>query len=306
MTARISQNFECNNITEVKAATTALTRAYEVPLSLIDGGVEKDVPNFKGVYNPTMGKMVAAVVPHYNIVTHKDYFDSFAEAMDRLNIEYKMSITEFNNRGFADIEFKGRNLKFDKLNEEFTTGIRLVNSYDKSLGLVCAPRFTRLACTNGMILTRSEKTVSIKHSSKMLTEIEAFVERKLSEIINKDVELQSWISVSIKDTTEWNIVCRILEKMFNQPKHREEILKRLGISMIVVKKKGSKATSFSYVLEDAQKKKQLNRWDVYNAITNYLTHGEHMTPHIENLFQRKAEKLLLTPFEKLPMIEVTI
>jgi len=54
-------------------------------------------------------------------------------------------------------------------------------------------------------------------------------------------------------------------------------------------------------LDDRTKKKnKLTRWEIYNAITRYLTHGEAITPHIENIFHRQAEKLLMIPLAKLP------
>jgi hypothetical protein len=302
-----TQTYVCETFPQVQSATDNLCKAHEVTIHIDDGGVMKEVKNFKGIYNSTQGKFCAAVVPYYHLIGHKHYFDSFAEAMGRLGLSYTMTIKESGNRAFADIEFKGRNLKFDKLNEEFTTGIRLINSYDKSTGLHVIPRFTRLACTNGMIITRDERTFSVKHHTKMLIEIESFIERKINDIINNDAQLQMWVSTSIKDTVEWIVAVRVLEKLFAQPKHREEILKRLGIDMITNTDKKTKKVTFSYIWKDTTKQKaKLDRWTVYNAITHYLTHGEQITPHIENIFHKQAEKLLTTPFEKMPMAEVVI
>lgn len=299
--------YECKTLDEVKEATTNLDSAKMVSIKIDDGGVTKDVDNFKGVYNVGQGKMCAAVVPYYNLVLHKTYFNSFAEAMNRLNLKYKMSIKQVGNRAFADIEFIDRNIKYKKLNEEFTTGIRLINSYDKSTGLHVAPRFTRLACTNGMILTRSEKTLSIKHHSKMVKEIESFVEKKLGELISKYDDLEQWVSTSINDSIEWKICCGIIEKLFSQIKHREEILKRLNVGIVEVTDKKTKKKSITYVWNDKSlKKNKFTRWSVYNAITEYISHGEQISPHIEDLFHRRAEKLLITPLAKMPKIEVTI
>jgi len=300
------KTYVCNSSAEVQQATDNLDKATMCPLKVDVRGVVKDVDNFRGIFNVSKGKFCAAVVPYYNLVGHKQYFDSFAIALDRLGLTYSMTIKQSGNRAFADIEFTGRNLKFDKLDEEFTTGIRLVNSYDKSTGLYVMPRFTRLACTNGMILTRNEKTVSIKHHSKMVKEIESFIEKRLALIIEQDQELNKWVSTSMKDSVEWNICSKIIEKLFKQIKHREEILKRLGISIIQVTDKKTKKKSVSYVLDDKTKKKKITRWDAYNAITHYLTHGEHITPHIENLFHKQAEKLLVTPFAKMPKAESTL
>jgi len=297
----------CNTLQEVKNASQTLDKASMGDIKYDDGGVIKDVDNFKGIYNVSKGKFCAAVVPQYNLIQHKEYFVSFAEALERLNLKYSMTLTQTGNRAFADIEFKNKNIKFDKLNEEFATGIRLINSYDKSTGLYVIPRFTRLACTNGMIITRSEKTLSIKHHAKIAREIESFIELKINEIINSSSELQEWVSLSMKDSIEWLTACKIVEKLFVQIKHREEILKNLGISIISIEDKKTKKKNISYVWDNEDEKKdKLTRWDIYNAITKYITHGEQITPHIQNLFHKKAEKLLSIPLVKMPVAKVVL
>jgi len=296
--------YVCKTSNEVKEATGNLDKAKLVPIKIDDGGVVKDVDNFRGVYNVSQGKFCTTVVPYYNLVQHKQYFDSFADAMDRLGLKYTMTVKQSGNRAFADIEFEDRNIKFDKLDEEFTTGIRLINSYDKSTGVFVIPRLTRLACANGMILTRSEKTLSVKHHTKMVAQIETFVERKINEIIADDGMLQEWVSNCMKDSIEWKVACKIVEKLFDQLKHRGKILEKLGIGVIELTDKKSKKKSVSYVWNKKEEKKdKFTRWEMYNAMTAYITHGEQITPHIENLFQRKAEKLLITPLAKMPRAE---
>jgi len=297
----------CKTLQEVESACDNLDKARMGDIKFDDGGVIKDITNFRGIYNVSKGHFCASVIPQYNLIQHKDYFVGFAKALDRLNLKYTMTVTQSGNRGFADIEFLNNNIKFDKLNEEFTTGIRLINSYDKSTGIYVIPKFTRLACANGMIVTRSEKTLSIKHHAKIAQEIESFIEKRINYIINSRSDLQEWVSSSMKDSIEWITACRIIEKLFSQIKHREEILKNLGISIIIVQDKKTKKKNVSYVWDkEDEKKDKLTRWDIYNAITKYLTHGEQITPHIQNLFHRQAEKLLNTPLAKMPVVKVTL
>ena len=68
----------CNTTDEVFEATEQLDKATMVDLKIDDGGVVKDVKKFKGIYNVSQGNFCAAVVPHYNLVQHKDYFNAFA------------------------------------------------------------------------------------------------------------------------------------------------------------------------------------------------------------------------------------
>lgn len=294
--------YECNNLKEVEQATRNLDIAKIVPLKMDDGGVLKDVTNYQGVYNVSQGRFCTAVIPQYNLVQHREYFDGFAQAMDRLGMQFKMVVTQIGNRAIADIEFPDRNIKLTQLGEEFTTGIRLMNSYDKSTGLFVIPKFKRLACLNGMVVTSSEKTLSIKHHAKIAKEIEGFIEARLNLIIDKHDDLKGWVSGCMKDSIEWKITCKIIEKLFQQIKHREEILKRLGLSVVEVTDKKTNKKSVSYVWNDnTEKKEKFTRWEIYNAITHYLTHGEQITPHIESLFQRRAEKVLITPLAKLPL-----
>lgn len=302
------QTYVCNNLEQVKSATSNLSIATIVPLKIDDGGVIKDVNNFKGIYNVSQGEFCTVVSQPYNLIGHKQYFDGFAEAMSRLNMKFQMKITETGNKAFADIMFDNkRNIKFTKLGEEFATGLRLTNSYDKSTGLCVAPKYTRLACTNGMVLTRDEKNVSIHHNSKIVLEIESFIEKHLNQMISSNAQLQKWVSESMGDSIEWNTACKILQKLFSQPKHLEQILKRLDISVISVKanKNLKKKASVMFVADKEEvKTTKLTRWNIYNAITNYLTFGEQLTPQIENSMQKFAEKVLITPLSKLPMIEV--
>lgn len=289
----------CKNLEEVKKETSNLDIASLCPLKIVDNGVDKEVNNRLGVYNISQGCFCAAVVNHYNLIQHKEYFNNFAEALERLKIPYAMEIKQSGNRAFADITFVDKNIKFDKLNEEFMTGIRLANSYDKSLGLLVATRYTRLACTNGMIITRNEKVVSIKHHFKIVNDIEKIIEQKINNIINSSNKLQLLVSSSMKDSTEWMNACKIIEKLFSQIKHREEILKRLNISLVEITDKKTTKKSISYV--NNKNNKKFTRWELYNAITNYLTYGEQITPHIENLFHKKAELLLTTQLSKMPI-----
>jgi len=62
----------CKSTEEVFQATETLDKAKLCPLKIIDGGEDKDVDNYAGVYNVSKGKFCAAVVKHYTVISIKN------------------------------------------------------------------------------------------------------------------------------------------------------------------------------------------------------------------------------------------
>ena len=292
------QDWICNNDAEAQSVSMALNKAElrDIYVKGNDGNMTV-VDDIKGVFNTESNDFCAAVSKRYTLIQHGDYFQSFAESLTRLGIKYKMTIRQSGNTAFADIDMIGRNIKFDKLNEEFMTGFRLINSYDRSSGISMMSRYTRLACMNGMILTKNVDVFSIRHSNKMAKEIDAQIEIKLKSMISENAELQFWVSESMKDSKEWDVCCKIIAKLIAVPKHRDEVLKRLGIVAIDVTDKKSKKRTTTFMWDRASEKKdKLTRWSIYNSITNYLL-TPSLSPSVEAYLQKQAEKMLTKPLE---------
>jgi hypothetical protein len=257
--------------------------------------------------------LCCVVSNQYNLIQHREYFETFVAALDKFGIKHTATVSGMGNKAIMDIEFVDRNLKFKKLNEEFTTGIRLSNSYDKTAGLGIAPRYKRLACLNGMVLSRSGMTMVCKHNSVLAKNVDDFIKTRLDHIVSQSAYLQDLISESMKDTIEWKSAVKIICKLFSQSEHREEILKRLGIAMVETKEKiivgkksfdaiGKDKAKVNFIL-DKEKAAKLDRWTIYNAITNYLSFGS-ISDGFEYYAQKKAERVLTTKLERMPMLEV--
>jgi hypothetical protein len=287
--------YSCNTFEETKAITNNLDKAMIVkPFKFNVVGVEHTTNDWKGIFNITQGYLTKPVGEIYNLVTHKEFLDTFSETLERLNIKFEMNIRSMGNTVITDVEFIEKKLEFKTLNEEFITGIRIINSYDRAYAVTISPRLKRLACLNGMVLQRDESCFNVKHSANLVKEIEKLVETKITDIINKYKDFQVLVEQNIKDSIEWNMVGNIIEKLFKQPKHIEEILKNLGITRLETENvldKKKPIITYTRLLNN----NKVTRWELYNAITKYLTHGELLSPYIENAMQIKAEKVLLTP-----------
>jgi hypothetical protein len=275
--------YEKNDMTGLNS----FDRAQIVDAYVNDGGVMKQCDHHKAIYNISQGRVAAFVSNDYKLINHGEYFESFKESLDRLNLDYTYKTTNLGNMAIVDFSFKNMNIKFEKLGEEFATGIRLVNSYNKSTGLMMFSKFTRLACMNGMVMSKFAQALNMKHTSKEILNFAPAIERKLAHLINERAELQAWVEASISDSIEWEAVGTIMTKLMTQQKHRAEILSRLNIQCI--KKDDG---TFEYASENKAKR---TRWEIYNAITHYLTHSEQLTPFISEVLAKKAEKVLINP-----------
>ena len=296
--------YKCESLAEINAAADKLDKAIEVcPLKFDVGGVEHETHNWKGIYNLNKNVYTKTVSRNlYQVITHKEFLNTFATALDNLNIKYSANIQSMGNTVVTDIEFSEKKIELKELNEEFVSGIRLINSYDRNYPITIMPRLVRLACLNGMVLSRDETKFNVKHSSQLAREIEKLISVKITQILNKYQDMQVMVETCIADSIEWKLASKIMEKLIVQPKHLEKILGNLEIERIstpnLKDKKNPTITFLSKSLTDEDK---LTRWQLYNAITKYTTHGEQLATYIEMHLQSKAEKLLLTPLIKLKM-----
>lgn len=227
----------------------------------------------KAVWNLNQNALGCIASSEYNIIQHRHVVKSLIEALNNLNVQFTHKLQTDGNRIFLDIEFPSAKIYVQK-GEEFVAGIRLVNSYNKTTGLLILPRLVRLVCTNGMVMHQGFlQAYTIRHTQKLAEDFQGIVEKSIKSMIDGSVHLKAMINDCISDSIEWKLAEKVYANLLHRKKHIEEIFKRL------------------------EHKDQVTRWDLYNAITDYATHGEQLKPTIETWLQRKAERLLTTPLE---------
>lgn len=275
----------------------------------------KQDEGYQAVWNADKNKRCMITSSKYTLVQHREVFDSFLESMKELGLNASGTIWNNGNRVIAEVQFKGKGIEDPsaghirgddtKNGKTIQFGVLLRNSYDKSMAIVGNFYAGRLACLNGMVIGRQILAVHQKHIGRIniLERMKTF----LTRVLDSEEKLQKLVSDAIAQTMEWQIAYKVLEKLFSQPRHREEILKRLGISMVSVEDKKTKKVTVSYIWDKPQEEtKKVSRWQLYNAVTNYLTHGERMTPHVQEVLQGKASKLLEPTRQLERLIEVKV
>ncbi|MCJ7767821.1 hypothetical protein MUP79_05485, partial [Candidatus Bathyarchaeota archaeon] len=106
-------------------------------------------------------------------------------------------------------------------------------------------------------------------------DFQSTIELMLKEMVNSNEKLKEMVNNCIGDSIEWEMMERILRSLNPADKHFEALKNKL---------KGIERPT---------------RWDLYNAFTEYATHGEQISPNVEAALQTKAQKVLETPLLQL-------
>lgn len=261
------------DLASLRNHAAALDRAEEIKPFWYGEAKDQQVPGWKGIYNVDKGKFVTAVDSDYNIIQHRELVVEATTAMSNLGLQGTAKVGDSGNVVFVDITFPGTKLGVAQ-GEEFFAGLRLINSYNKGTGIIIAPRYERLVCSNGMTMpSRMIQSFSVKHTSKLAQEFAAAIPVILKEMIEFEPRLKALVEEGIADSIEYSLMKQILASMVTADKHMEAIEALLPANP--------------------------TRWDLYNAFTHYATHDQQIKPTMEQRLLTKAQVLLDTPLAQL-------
>jgi len=229
----------------------------------------------QGIWNVSKNELACVASKGYKLVQHRDAVRELVEAMRNLNIKYDMDIREDGHRIFVDVDFPESKIEMKEVGEEFTCGLRFINSYDKTTGILVLARVKRLACSNGMMVNNFVPSMSISHTQKLAERIGEVIGKGLYDIIQGSNVLKKYVSECMKDSVEWKLV--------------EEVFKNIGF-----RKKHIKG-----ILANLERKSEVTRWELYNAVTAYATHGQQIKPRVQNWLSNKAKVLLEEDTQKI-------
>ena len=229
--------------------------------------------NFHAVWNQDAEHVSAIVSDKYNLVQHQNVVSEVTEALRNLNIKATASVRTNGDVLVCDIDFPDMLIQVQK-GEEFTTGMRVINSYNRTTGIMVLPRLTRLACSNGMVVEFWARGFNVHHSSKLAQDFAKEVPLLLKRMVGSDAKLRAYVESCLADSVEWATAKVIIKTLFKTDKHSDAILNLLHKEYFAEKP---------------------SRWNIYNAITAYCTRGQQLSPAMETSFQNKAQVVMTTP-----------
>jgi hypothetical protein len=263
----------------------------------------KKTEDFYGVYNTSKKELAKVMGSTYAIVQHKDVVSALAAALGEKGLEVQGTVRNFGNFVMGDLIFmNGKVPIHDDSGEGVRLGVRFTNSYNGTSAFRLSFFGYRLVCSNGMVLGRVLRDVSVttfhrgRENQKNFTEIVYSTKRFVERVIDASSALQKYIDESIKDMVAIEVIGPTIGHLFSSKKHRDAILKELKID-VIEKKEKKKPVVVTYIPQkDAPKK--MSRYDIYNAITAHAS-GEKIALGAELFSQEVAQRVLTEKFEKL-------
>jgi len=271
---------EALSLAELKNTALSFDRAEMRDVHIVADAEDYVSNHHMGVWNVDKGELATIASKNYSVIQHKYAVEAIVEALSSLGIQSTAQLKTSRHGVHIDFDFPDAEIELHEVGESFTSGMRIVNDYSRSGGLYIAPRVTRLACGNGMMVTEVVKARYVKYSEELQITLEGMIDQLIKDIIDADKKLSDMVSVCMLDSVEWLTMKLLLKQLFKSKTHVQNIWKRLD-----------------------KEKKELTRWDLYNAVTNYATHGERLTPHMEGYMQNKASEIMKTSFTELADIQ---
>ena len=106
-----------------------------------------------GVWNIDRNELACLAPKSYCVIQHRHAVESVVDAITSLNIPAMAELKAAKHGIFVDISFPEAEFELKEVCDKFTAGIQITNRYDQVAGLVISPKVTRLACSNGMVVT---------------------------------------------------------------------------------------------------------------------------------------------------------
>lgn len=275
------------NVARLEAITLGLPTATLSDIKILKSTVENE-NRFKAVVNDSTHEVEAIVSDKYLLIEHKQIFEPVVQAMKTLGVGIKGTVTVDGGRCYADILFDDPRFKVDvnrgeqmqKLkNGEKTDiinfGMRFFNSYDKTTSFGAEVFAVRLICLNGMVRPVALKSIREVHTGDKKIVIKSIV--KLFEAL---VEESPKFADIVSRARQEIVTLKLLNELLVSWKLGEKHIKN--------------------IMEKARKIDELNQWNIYNVLTEYITHAMEVRESTKERWHKHyANQILAVPMQAL-------
>jgi len=231
---------------------------------------------YKAIWNTTQNKLVT-IRKYRNkaLITHNELMREFTDTVKGMKLDLKGYVTEMKaGNGIRLMAFFNNK---DAVEDGVKPGIMMENNYSKG-GVKFGLYGFRSDCSNSMALSSVyNKSVKVEK----LAELGGAIETCINTATRENEQLKKIIQKAKEDILKWDYAEGLLSILVKGIRHREKIKDILNVDI---------------------KENEITRWQLYNGLTNYSTHGEGLSESAKNKFQKTAQQLLVeTKFNKVKL-----
>ena len=253
-----------NNLGELRFISMGLDRIDSRDIE-VEGEYIKD---YKAIWNINKNKLVCITTKKDRTLQHNEVIEATIDSLSGLGIGFKGWFKDDGNsiqiRAIFDNPIP--NTKMDNV----YNGILITNNYNiNKEGCSVSQYMWREVCSNGMMNLGISKRMTVTTETKL----EGALRETITLISRSDTKIRDYINQAMEDSLEWKLSKQLLKFLITDKDYRKELMIEIDR---VFNEKGC-----------------INRWDLYNIITDLATHGTSITSQIEEQLQNKAKKLLI-------------
>lgn len=285
----MQQNFAIGNIQSFNEATPAEAR---IACGMLDGvkliplweecedepGMFKECGRVQGVKNTCTGNVLMGVSSIYDVLPHQRAFGTVLDAMNEVSEDALIKIENHGNTAELYALYPSLRIKDDA--KGMMMGVRFVNRYDQRQAFSGQTFCWREACLNGSThVELGTFTVKTRHTINEVTE-DGLKDKIARFIFNIKDSTQK-----MEDIVQAAISSEVTFRNFDQV--------AATLLPILRTQKATAAVTPTIALKT-------NRWEIFNAITAYASHGD-VSNGTRNDLIRKADSKVLAVGELVPV-----
>ena len=235
-------------------------KAYEAPIAVLRGDKWIKNENYKAIVGEN-GKVYDIVSKDYKLVEHEELVGMVLDILESKNLEVidvEPVVSRDGAKMFCNITFREGEI----MGEIVRFGIRVTNSYDRTLGINILGFGLRLVCKNGMVAPTGETVSYARHIKGEIGLDEEKLRVKIEAVVKSLKFFETMLIRSTREYIKALDVKEFLEKLNVPNSLKYRIIGTLRKYCINVD------------LREVNKENNptLVRYHVYQAFTEVLTH----------------------------------
>ena len=262
---------EFKNLSQLEANILGLDEMDEKEV-IVDN---KEQKKFKAIYNMNKNRVEAILTKKYKLVQYKEAFLPFVDTLRTIQMDVEGKIFSNGKRVFVVTYFKDERAMININGDELRLGVVLENSVNGTSAVKGELSALRMVCSNGMVVGDVVGKIRQIHLGNNKETMMEFYKSFIKEMMNNSTRLKDIILQAMTD----KIGQGLIEQVYAGCHFGDRQIKQL--------------------IEGLKVQDEINGWDLYNRVTDWISHELNCSFARKMNLQRQANKLLTVKLETL-------